>query len=181
MGKGMMSQKFCCEPVSFKCSDFINNCVQNYSTYILRNNQLFCGPQGLLGPKSCSSVTILRARLGAATGERGQGIRCPGLSGVVLTGGSVLGNKLSDHRGLQADFLSLEFETVLPLDWSLWRRSTGHHPSVEMWGWTECQAWGWSGAGGREVGGSRPRGRGGRLALALPMLDFPYSHLFSLL
>ena len=54
---------------------FINNCVQNYSTYILRNNQLFCGPQGLLGPKSCSSVTILRARLGAATGERGQGIR----------------------------------------------------------------------------------------------------------
>lgn len=115
----MMSQKFCCEPVSFKCSDFINNCVQNYSTYILRNNQLFCGPQGLLGPKSCSSVTILRARLGAAAGERGQGIRCPGLSGVILTGGSVLGNKLSDHRGLQADFLSLEFETVLPLDWSL--------------------------------------------------------------
>jgi len=30
-----------------------------------------------------------------------------------------LGNKLSDHRGLQADFLPLEFETGLHLDWSL--------------------------------------------------------------
>lgn len=93
MGKGMVSQKSCCEPVSFRCSDFINNCVKNYSTYMLRNNQLVHGPQGLLGPKLCSSVKIVSARLGAATWERGQGIRGPGLSGMVLTGGSVLGQQ----------------------------------------------------------------------------------------
>ena len=67
MGESMMSQKFCCEPVSFRCSDFINNCVKNYSTYMLRNNQLVYGPQGLLGPKLCSSVKIVSARLGAPT------------------------------------------------------------------------------------------------------------------
>ena len=123
MGKGVMSQKFCCEPVSFTCSDFINNCVQNYSTYILRNNQLFCGPQGLLGPKSCSSVTILRARLGAAAGERA-GHQMPGVIRHGPHRRLCAWQQALWPQGLQADFLSLEFETVLPLDWSLWRRST---------------------------------------------------------
>ena len=142
MGESMMSQKFCCEPVSFRCSDFINNCVKNYSTYMLRNNQLVYGPQGLLGPKLCSSVKIVSARLGAPTWERGQGIRGPGLSGMVLTGGSVLGQQTFWPQGPSGWLLpsfGIWNRLASGLE-SLKEKHCGDHPSAEMWGWTERQA-----------------------------------------